>query len=123
MLLRSIDKRILTFWIISVVVSSASAVTYYQLDPWLSLLGASSIMTFIAMGIDKFQAIQKGKRLSERSLYLMTFLGGSIGMLIGMYVFRHKSNKQSFQLVVAFVVLVQLLLSYYLFKNDLTILL
>lgn len=57
---------------------------------------------------DKLQASYHSSRVSERSLYLLTLLGGSPAMLLTMYIIRHKSRKLSFQLVVWFLFLLQL---------------
>ena len=48
------------------------------------------------MWIDKRKA-QKGTwRISERTLFYITFLGGGIGTIVGMYTFRHKTKKLRF---------------------------
>ncbi|NQV12346.1 DUF1294 domain-containing protein, partial [Candidatus Uhrbacteria bacterium] len=41
-------------------------------------------------------------------LYAVTLAGGTAGALIGMHTFRHKTRKSSFQIVVAFIMLVQM---------------
>lgn len=49
-----------------------------------------------AMAIDKFKA-QKGYwRIPEKTLFLITLLGGGIGTTFGMYKFRHKTHKLYF---------------------------
>lgn len=51
---------------------------------------------FAAMGADKRRA-RKGKwRIPERTLFLLAFLGGSVGALAGMYGFRHKTKHRKF---------------------------
>lgn len=48
------------------------------------------------MGIDKRKA-QKGKwRIPEGTLFLIAILGGSIGCILGMYLFRHKTKHKKF---------------------------
>jgi uncharacterized membrane protein YsdA (DUF1294 family) len=48
------------------------------------------------MALDKFKA-EKGKwRISEKTLFLVTLLGGGIGTIFGMYKFRHKTKKMYF---------------------------
>ena len=50
----------------------------------------------IYMFWDKKKA-QKGKwRIPENTLFFIAFLGGSIGTLVGMYKFRHKTKKMKF---------------------------
>ena len=55
-----------------------------------------NIIGFLAMWLDKRKA-QKGKwRIQEKTLFLITALGGGIGTITGMYTFRHKTKKLSF---------------------------
>ena len=53
-----------------------------------------NISTFIIYGIDKYLAIKNLYRISEKILLLLSILGGSIGALISMYLFHHKTKKQ-----------------------------
>lgn len=69
---------------------------------------AINVLTFIIMLWDKFQASYHSRRIRERTLYLLTLLGGSPAMLFSMYAIRHKSRKLSFQLVVWSLFLLQL---------------
>lgn len=82
-----------------------------------ALLAATTMAAFALFGFDKFQAIQKGERVPEKMLYLATFLGGSIGSLLGMNLFRHKTSKTSFQFVVILLILVQIGIVYLLVRN------
>lgn len=55
-----------------------------------------NIIGFLAMWIDKRKA-QKGRwRLKEKTLFMITILGGGIGTISGMYTFRHKTQKKAF---------------------------
>lgn len=55
-----------------------------------------NIIGFFAMWLDKRKA-QKGKwRIQEKTLFLITALGGGIGTITGMYTFRHKTKKLAF---------------------------
>lgn len=49
-----------------------------------------------AMGIDKLKAIKQLWRIPEKTLFLLAAIGGSVGALIGMYLFRHKIRKWYF---------------------------
>ena len=51
-----------------------------------------NIAGFAAMGIDKSRARRKAWRIPESTLFLIALLGGSIGSLLGMYGFRHKTR-------------------------------
>lgn len=63
---------------------------------------AISAVTFIAFGFDKWLASRSGRRIPELSLAMLGALGGWIGGLIGMIVFRHKTAKWTFKLKYAF---------------------
>lgn len=114
MFIRKADRVGLTLWFMTAVIGFI-ALTQVVSWPWiLQVLIALNAGTYLAMLVDKVQASQQGRRLSERSLYIMTVLGGAGGMLLAMYSLRHKTRKTSFQMVVALLILLQLLLVYYL---------
>ena len=55
-----------------------------------------NIIGFFMMWLDKRKA-KKGKwRIPEQTLFLVTALGGGIGTISGMYLFRHKTKKWKF---------------------------
>ena len=58
-----------------------------------------SLVCFIAYGLDKRQAVNGGRRVSERTLHLLAFLGGWPGALLGQRHFRHKTQKVMFRIV------------------------
>jgi len=67
---------------------------------WLHFITAYlllvNVVTFFTYGIDKYKA-KKGKwRISEATLLLMAFLGGSIGAWLGMKAFHHKTMHKKF---------------------------
>ena len=45
-----------------------------------------------AMGLDKQKAIRNQWRIPEKTLFLISAIGGSIGTFVGMYLFRHKTK-------------------------------
>ena len=53
-------------------------------------------LSFVLYGFDKMLAIKKKNRISERTLFYLGFLGGALGSLIGMIIFRHKTKKIKF---------------------------
>lgn len=63
-----------------------------------------NLAAFILCGQDKRLAKEGGYRIPEIILFLVTILGGSIGMLLGMELFRHKTRKARFQIIVALAV-------------------
>ena len=79
----------------------AIAATVYMI-----VVAVMSLVCFIAYGLDKRQAGNGGRRVSERTLHLLAFLGGWPGALIGQRQFRHKTQKVSFRIVFWLVVVV-----------------
>ena len=51
-----------------------------------------SIITFIAYGVDKRKAMKKKYRTKEKTLLLLSFLGGAFGGFPAMLIFRHKTK-------------------------------
>lgn len=51
-----------------------------------------NIFAFFLMGNDKARARKKKYRIPEKNLFLTALLGGSIGAILGMYTFRHKTR-------------------------------
>ena len=56
-----------------------------------------NIAGFALMGIDKKRAIRGAFRISEASLFRVAFLGGSLGCIMGMRCFRHKTRHPKFK--------------------------
>lgn len=66
-----------------------------------------NITTFFAFGIDKSKARRNNYRISERMLLTMSACGGSIGGIIGMQVFHHKTKHMVFNLGLPAIIVVQ----------------
>lgn len=64
----------------------------------------------LAMCVDKHKAKMHKWRISEKTLFLIAFLGGAWGSLAGMYIFHHKTKHFSFVIGIPFLCLCQLLL-------------
>lgn len=71
-------------------------------------------ISFFMMLIDKSRAIHKEWRISEKALISSSVIGGSIGMLLGMSCFRHKTKHKKFTIGVPLILIIQILLSIYL---------
>ncbi len=67
-----------------------------------------NIAAFVVCGEDKIKATKQARRISEQMLWFLALIGGSIGTLIGMHVFRHKTKKLSFQAMLAIIILLQI---------------
>lgn len=74
-----------------------------------------NILSFILYGIDKLKAIKKKERISEKTLILIGILGGSIGSLIGMNLFRHKTQKLKFIISLPLILIIHIIVVIYLF--------
>ena len=55
-----------------------------------------NLIGFLAMGIDKYKAQRELWRIPEGTLITIALIGGSIGAIIGMKCFRHKTKKLKF---------------------------
>ncbi len=58
-----------------------------------------NLLSFIYYGIDKRKAIKNRWRISEKTLLIISLIG-PLGALLGMYVFRHKTQKLYFKILV-----------------------
>lgn len=71
---------------------------------WLAVV---NIAAFAMFGADKKRA-RKGKwRISEKALFAAALLGGSVGALLGMQVFRHKTKHWYFRFGIPLILLLQ----------------
>lgn len=52
---------------------------------------------FMLMGLDKKKAQQHKWRIPEKRLLLLGLIGGGLGGLLGMYVFKHKTREVTFK--------------------------
>lgn len=69
-----------------------------------------NIISFVLMGIDKIQAIRNKQRISEASLLIISLIGGSIGTILSMIIFRHKIRKIKFLLLVPLFLIISIYL-------------
>lgn len=71
-------------------------------------LVAINILGFIIMWVDKKKAKKGAWRISEKTLFLITALGGGIGTIAGMYTFRHKTQKLNFVIGFPFITILEI---------------
>lgn len=75
-----------------------------------------NIVGLLLMLIDKRRAIENKWRIPEKTLFLIAILGGSIGSIIGMNTFRHKTKHWYFVIGMPTIFIVQIVLvSYFYF--------
>ena len=77
----------------------------------------TNLITFIVFGIDKRKAVKGRWRIPEKTLLLMGLVFGSVGQLLGMKVFRHKTNKWYFWFCGMLALAVQIVIIYKIFTN------
>ena len=75
-----------------------------------------NIVTFLVYGIDKWKAKQGSWRISEATLLILAVIGGSIGALLGMKVWRHKTMHKKFKYGLPLILIIQIILIGYLSK-------
>ena len=71
---------------------------------------AWTLIAFILMGADKWKARHDNWRVPEKTLFLSAILGGSVGALAGMYLFRHKTKHLSFTIGMPVILALQIAL-------------
>ncbi|MDM5352094.1 DUF1294 domain-containing protein [Lysinibacillus sphaericus] len=62
----------------------------------LAYMSIISIVLLILMGMDKSRAKKHEWRIAERTLFTLAIVGGAVGGVLGMYLFRHKTCHNSF---------------------------
>ena len=66
-----------------------------------------NILTWIVFGNDKHKAVNHEFRVPEATLFLLALIGGSIGALVGMIGFHHKTRKWKFRIGMPAILLLQ----------------
>ena len=80
---------------------------------WLIL----GVVTFFLCGWDKYRAKSGGWRVPERTFFVLSLLGASPFMLLGMYTFRHKTKHKRFTILVPLILVLQIaLLIFFLYR-------
>lgn len=70
-----------------------------------------NIAGFALMGNDKQRAIKQEWRIPEKTFFIVSIVGGSVGTLIGMYTFRHKTKHWYFVVFIPVIMVVQIILA------------
>ena len=80
-----------------------------------------NLVSFVMMGIDKRRAAKKLWRIPESSLFIIAIIGGSIGSIIGMRTFHHKTRHWYFVYGMPLILMLQILLIIAIIKSPLQI--
>ena len=67
-----------------------------------------NVVGFFSMYLDKRKARKKLWRIPEATLFLIALIGGSIGSIVGMYLFRHKTRHWYFVYGLPVILLLQI---------------
>ena len=78
-----------------------------------------NLVGFLIMGEDTRRAKMHRWRISERMLFLVSILGGSIGTWAGMYVFRHKTRHWYFVIGIPLILILQIAGAIWLYRQGL----
>ena len=78
---------------------------------WLLFI---NLITFLIFGLDKWKARRKVhregvRRVPERTLFLLAIAGGSLGALLGMKIFHHKTLHRTFCIGIPIILAAQIL--------------
>ena len=83
--------------------------------PLLVNLAAVNLLAFAVYGWDKARSkVQGARRVPEKTLFLLAILGGSVGAILGMRVWHHKTRHWYFRYGLPAILLVQLALAVWL---------
>lgn len=83
----------------------------------LGVFAVINIFAFVWVGMDKKRSLNRVERFPEVSFFLISIFFASLGVLLGMFVFRHKTKKIYFPVGVCVLLLQQVLLVFLLFQQ------
>ena len=84
------------------------------LDFFLGYLAAISLISIIVCIYDKYASKhRKRHRTPEKTLLLLSALGGSVAMLVTMLIIRHKTKHAKFMVGIPVIIVLQALLLYF----------
>ncbi|WP_291559495.1 MULTISPECIES: DUF1294 domain-containing protein [unclassified Clostridium] len=82
--------------------------------PYLVII---NIIGFYIMFLDKRKAKKHKWRISEKTIFLIALLGGSLGCLLGMNIFRHKTKHWYFKFGLPTILILQVVIIMYFLKD------
>ena len=69
-----------------------------------------NIISFLVYGYDKYCSIKNKWRISEYHLLCLGLIGGGIGSLLGMIIFRHKTKKIRFKILIPIFIIINIII-------------
>ena len=79
-----------------------------------------NLFAFLLMGVDKAKARRHKWRIPDKTLFLSAIFGGSIGAILGMQIFRHKTQHISFRIGMPCILILQIILAAFFFSGRLS---
>ena len=76
-----------------------------------------NIVGIIVMGVDKHKSKVHAWRIPEKTLFMVSILGGSAGTWAGMYIFRHKTKHWYFVIGMPLILIIQIAIGVYIFMK------
>ena len=78
---------------------------------FIGILVIMNLIGYMRMWSDKRRAIKKQYRISEKTLFTIALLGGSLGSILGMNQFRHKTKHWYFKYGMPLILIMQITLA------------
>ncbi|SFA69920.1 Uncharacterized membrane protein YsdA, DUF1294 family [Acetitomaculum ruminis DSM 5522] len=83
----------------------------------LVYLSFMNVVGLVIMGIDKYKALKDAWRIPEKTLFLISLFGGSVGTWSGMYMFHHKTKHWYFVIGMPVIMLCHIAIALYVYFN------
>ncbi|NLB90052.1 MAG: DUF1294 domain-containing protein [Clostridiales bacterium] len=77
-----------------------------------------NMYAFLLMFWDKRQSVSKGKRISEKRLLWINFLAGGLGLFAGSHIWRHKTRKKPFPILLPMGATITVMIALFLFEKQ-----
>lgn len=75
-------------------------------------LFAINFAGFVTVGVDKYKSRKRLWRIPERVLFWFAIIGGSIGVYIGLLMFKHKTRRWYFMIGIPLIIAIQIGIAY-----------
>ena len=76
-----------------------------------------NLVLLVLMAYDKACAKKDKWRIPESTLFIVALLGGGVGGLLGMFLFKHKKRKPQFYIIYIISIILHAVFLYFIFTN------
>ncbi|NLI92315.1 MAG: DUF1294 domain-containing protein [Peptococcaceae bacterium] len=83
--------------------------------PFIYLL-VINLAGFFTIGLDKSKARKDRWRIPERRFFILAFFGGSLGVYLGMHLFRHKTQHVKFTVGIPLMIILNIFCGYFILR-------